>query len=213
MAPMSAETIVFVVDDDAAVRESLTMLLKLAGYSVDAYDSATRFLSEAKAAPGDCLIADVRMPEMDGLELQQELIRRKSGLPVIIVTGHGDIPLAVQAMKAGAVDFLEKPFAREVLLSAVRRALEKTRAPEVSEVAQDEIERRIALLTEREREVYDRVVSGKQSKVIAHELGTSPRTIEIHRARMMHKMQARNLQDLVRMAIASGNFSATRQQI
>jgi two-component system response regulator FixJ len=213
MAPMSAETIVFVVDDDAAVRESLTMLLKLAGYRVDAYDSATRFLSEAKPAPGDCLIADVRMPEMDGLELQQELIRRKSGLPVIIVTGHGDIPLAVQAMKAGAVDFLEKPFAREVLLSAVRRALEKTRAPEVSEVAQHEIERRIALLTEREREVYDRVVSGKQSKVIAHELGTSPRTIEIHRARMMHKMQARNLQDLVRMAIAYGTFSATRQQI
>ncbi|HTT84206.1 MAG TPA: response regulator FixJ [Rhizomicrobium sp.] len=200
---MPSESVVFVVDDDAAVRDSLTMLLKLAGHKVDAYESATRFLSEAKPSPSDCLIADVRMPEMDGLELQHELVRRQSPLPIIIVTGHGDIPLAVQAMKAGAVDFLEKPFARDVLLTAVRRALERTTRHAVSEVAQDEIGRRIARLTEREREVYDRVVAGKQSKIIAHELGTSPRTIEIHRARMMHKMQARNLQELVRMAIAS----------
>jgi two-component system, LuxR family, response regulator FixJ len=201
---MTSDAVVFVVDDDAAVRESLAMLLRLAGYGVHDYDSAARFLSEARPVPRSCLIADIRMPDMDGLELQQELLRRGSPLPVIIVTGHGDVPLAVQAMKAGAVDFLEKPFAREVLLAAVRRALDRTAQPGVSDIAQDEIGRRLGLLTGREREVYDFVVAGKQSKVIAHELGTSPRTIEIHRARMMQKMQAKTLQDLVRMAIAMG---------
>jgi two-component system, LuxR family, response regulator FixJ len=209
MRLVTSESVVFVVDDDGAVRDSLTLLLKLSGYAVEAYDSATRFLAEAKPSTRDCLIADIRMPEMDGLELQQELIRRQSALPVIVVTGHGDIPLAVQAMKAGAVDFLEKPFAREVMLAAVRRALERKTQSAVSDVAQDEIGRRLAQLTEREREVYDRVVAGKQSKVIAHELGTSPRTIEIHRARMMQKMQARNLQDLVRMAIAARTLSGS----
>jgi two-component system response regulator FixJ len=204
----SSDPTVFVVDDDAAVRESLALLLDLAGYKVKAYDSATRFLAEAQTSSRDCLVADIRMPEMDGLELQQELIRRRSGLPVIIVTGHGDIPLAVQAMKAGAVDFLEKPFAREMMLAAVRRALERAAQPSVSDVGQDEIGRRFASLTERERQVYDGVVAGKQSKTIAHELGASPRTIEIHRARMMQKMQARNLQDLVRMAIASRTFDS-----
>lgn len=205
---MRPESVVFVVDDDAAVRESLAMLLKFAGFPVAAYDSAKRFLAEAQPSARDCLIADIRMPEMDGMELHQELIRRKFTIPVIIVTGHGDVPLAVQAMKAGAVDFLEKPFAREVLLAAVRRALESGPQPAISGLARDEIARRFALLTQREREVYERVVAGKQSKAIAHELGASPRTIEIHRARMMHKMQARNLQDLVRMAIASGTFPA-----
>lgn len=208
---MLSESVLFVVDDDEAVRESLALLLKLAGYAVETYESATHFLAEARPSPRDCLIADIRMPGMDGLELQQELIRRRCAVPVIIVTGHGDIPLAVQAMKAGAVDFLEKPFAREVLLGAVRRALERSAQPpaQLSGVDQDEIGRRLALLTEREREVYERVVAGKQSKVIAHELGASPRTIEIHRARMMHKMQARNLQDLVRMAIAAGTPSGS----
>jgi two-component system response regulator FixJ len=204
-----SESVVFVVDDDAAVRESLTMLLNLSGYTVQSYDSAIRFLAEAQPFAGDCLVADIRMPEMDGLELQEELNQRRSMLPVIIITGHGDIPLAVQAMKAGAVDFLEKPFAREVMLAAVRRALERSTQSAVSDVAQDEIGRRLAQLTERERAVYDRVVAGKQSKIIAYELGTSPRTIEIHRARMMQKMQARNLQDLVRMAIASRSLSGS----
>ena len=199
---MASEPKVFVVDDDAAVRESLTMLLKLARYNVTAFDSAVRFLAEARPAAGDCLIADIRMPEMDGLELQQELLQRGSSLPFIIVTGHGDVPLAVQAMKAGAVDFLEKPFAREVLLAAVRRALDRGANPRVSGVAGMEIAKRLATLTEREREVFEGVVAGKQSKIIAHELGSSPRTVEIHRARMMQKMQAKNLQELVRMAIA-----------
>ena len=200
---MSPESVVFVVDDDQAVRESLCMLLKLAGYSVQAYDSAIRFLADARPASRDCLVADIRMPEMDGLELQEELARRLVQIPLIFVTGHGDVPIAVQAMKAGAVEFLEKPFAREAMLSAVRHALERAAQPAVSNVDLAEIARRIALLTEREREVYERVVAGMQSKVIAHELGTSPRTVEVHRARMMQKMRARNLQDLVRMAIAS----------
>ena len=201
---MTSEPTVFVVDDDAAVRESLTMLLKLAKHNVKAFDSAIRFLMEARPAAGDCLIADVRMPGMDGLELQKELLRRGSPLSVIVVTGHGDIPLAVQAMKAGAVDFLEKPFAREALLAAVRSALQVGAGRHVCAVANVEIETRLASLTAREREVYERVVEGKQSKVIARELGTSPRTIEIHRARMMQKMQVRSLQDLMRMAIAAG---------
>lgn len=205
---MTSEPVVFVVDDDAAVRELLTMLLKVAKHNVKAFNSATRFLVEARPGAGDCLIADIRMPEMDGLELQQELLRRGSSLPVIVVTGHGDVPLAVQAMKAGAVDFLEKPFARETVLAAVRRALENGKSRPVCVVANDEIEARLASLTGREREVYDRVVGGKQSKVIAHELGTSPRTIEIHRARMMQKMQAGSLQDLMRMAIAARSLPA-----
>jgi two-component system response regulator FixJ len=196
--------VVFVVDDDAAVRDSLVMLLRVAGYQVEAFGSAVRFLSDAQPKTGDCLIADIRMPEMDGLTLQQELLRRGSKLPVIIVTGHGDVPLAVQAMKSGAVDFLEKPFAREALLAAVKRGLEGAAGLAVPDKSRQEIESRVALLTDREREVYERVVAGKQSKEIAFELGASPRTIEIHRARVMQKMQARTVQDLVRMALAAG---------
>lgn len=200
---MASEPVVFVVDDDPAVRESLVMLLELAGYAVEAFDSATRFLATDKTGTRGCLIVDIRMPDMDGLELQQELLRRGSALPVIVITGHGDVPLAVQAMKAGAVDFLEKPFARDVLLAAVRRALEANTMRPGPDVTPGEIEKRLATLTAREREVYEGVVAGNQSKVIAFELGTSPRTVEIHRSRMMHKMQARNLQELVRMAIAA----------
>jgi two-component system response regulator FixJ len=195
---------VFVVDDDTAVRDSLAMLLRLAGYQVEAFESAVRFLSHAQPKAGDCLIADIRMPEMDGLTLQQELLRRDSKLPVIIVTGHGDVPLAVQAMKAGAVDFLEKPFERGALLAAVNRGLHSAAGRAAPDELRQEIASRVALLTDREREVYELVVAGKQSTVIAFELGASPRTIEIHRARVMQKMQARTVQDLVRMALAAG---------
>lgn len=195
--------VVFVVDDDAAVRDSIVMLLRVSGYNVEDFDSALHFLANAAPKPGDCLIADIRMPDMDGLTLQQELIRRGSSLPVIIVTGHGDVPLAVQAMKAGAVDFIEKPFPREALLAAVKRGLGGADGLPKPTKSSTEIAGRIALLTDREREVYERVVAGRQSKEIAFELGTSPRTIEVHRARVMHKMQARTVQDLVRMAIAA----------
>lgn len=197
---------VFVVDDDHAVRDSLETLLKLAGFGAIAFDSAARFLSDAQPKPGDCLIADIRMPEMDGLALQQELIRRELHLPVIIITGHGDVPLAVQAMKAGAIDFLEKPFAREALLAAVRNALNCAQREPVSEESRKDILGRVARLTEREREVYELVVAGKLSKQIAFELGASPRTIEVHRGRVMQKMEARTVQDLVRMAIAAATM-------
>jgi len=199
---LPAQPTVFVVDDDPAVRDSLEILLKLAGFDVSGFDSAIKFLSDAQPKSGDCLIADIRMPDMDGLTLQQELIQRGSRLPVIIITGHGDVPLAVQAMKAGAVDFLEKPFAREALLAAVRNALARAQSTPVSDESRQEILTRLTRLTEREREVYEHVVAGKLSKQIAFELGASPRTIEIHRGRVMQKMEARTVQDLVRMAIA-----------
>jgi two-component system, LuxR family, response regulator FixJ len=199
-----AEATVFVVDDDAAVRESLRMSLKLKGYPVEVFESATAFLASGAFARRGCLISDIRMPDMDGLELQEELGRRKSSLPVIIITGHGDIPLTVRAMRAGAIDFLEKPFAREALLASVGRALELNDRAVQSQGNAEEILARIALLTPREREVFDLVVAGKQSKVIAHELGASTRTIEVHRGRMMAKLKAQSLQDLVRMAISAG---------
>ncbi len=201
---MAVEPVVFVVDDDDAVRESLEFSLRLAGHRVESFASATAFLAgDACAQPG-CLITDIRMPGMDGIELQEELKKRNCALPVIVITGHGDVPLAVRAMKAGAGDFLEKPFARDALLAAVQRALEVNASAADGAGQSEMIRGRIALLTPKEREVFDRVVAGKQSKVIAHELGSSPRTVEIHRARMMKKLEAASLQDLVRMAIAAG---------
>jgi two-component system response regulator FixJ len=201
---MALDRTVFLVDDDEAVRDSLRMSLELAGHAVEAFDSATTFLTSDAPEMRGCLITDIRMPDMDGLELQEELVRRKAPLPVIVITGHGDVPLAVRAMKAGAVDFLEKPFAREALLAAVDRALEETARSARSEAHAGEVRNRIALLTPREREVFELVVAGKLSKVIAHELGASTRTIEVHRGRVMQKMQAHGLPDLVRMAISAG---------
>jgi len=199
-----AEATVFVVDDDAAVRESLRLSLTLKGYNTEVFESAGAFLASGAFSRPGCIVTDIRMPDMDGLELQEELVRRKSLLPVIVITGHGDIPLAVRAMRAGAIDFLEKPFAREALLASIARALEiGSRIAEAGSNVQ-QIRTRIATLTPREREVFDLVVAGKQSKVIAHELSASPRTIEVHRARMMSKLEAQSLQDLVRMAIAAG---------
>ena len=199
---MTAEPVVFVVDDDDAVRDSLKMLLGAAGYRVRVFESAVRFLAECGTPGNGCLIVDIRMPDMDGLELQQELVQRGVRLPTVVITGHGDVPLAVKAMKNGAVDFIEKPFSREILLSAVEKAFEAGPAETGSSAEAQEVRDRLATLTEREREVYEAVVTGKQSKTIAFELGCSPRTVEVHRARMMHKMQARSLQSLVRMAIA-----------
>lgn len=195
---------IFVVDDDAAVRESLRMSLKLAGHAVEVFESATAFLASGANSRHGCLITDIRMPDIDGLALQEELVKRSSQLPVIIITGHGDIPLTVRAMRAGAVDFLEKPFAREALLASVRRALDMAGRTAQTSLDAQNIQNRIASLTPREREVFDLVVAGKQSKIIAHELGASTRTIEVHRGRMMNKLQAHSLQDLVRMAIAAG---------
>jgi two-component system response regulator FixJ len=198
-----SNSLIFVVDDDNDVRDSIRILLESADYAVKDYGSAREFLAD-KSTPGHCLIADIRMPEMDGLTLQEEVVKQKRGLPVVIITGHGDVPLAVRAMKAGAVDFIEKPFDDEMLLSSIRRALEignKTRS-EAAEASA--AERLLALLTPRERTVLEQLVVGRSNKVAAHELGISPRTIEIHRAHIMDKMNARSLSDLVRISLAAG---------
>jgi len=201
---MSQGQTVFVVDDDADVRDSIVVLLEASGFQVEAFDGPKKFLAGGASSRSGCLIADVRMPEMDGLELQQELARRKAPLSVIIITGHGDVPLAVRAMKAGATDFIEKPFDDENLLGAVRRALAEQNRPKQDETYARAAKARMENLTPRERQVLELLVAGKQNKVIAHELDISPRTIEIHRAHLMDKMQVKSLSELVRLAIAAG---------
>jgi two-component system, LuxR family, response regulator FixJ len=200
---MAARTI-HVVDDDAAIRDSLRMLLEAAGLAVRTYPSAPLFLDAVGGILG-CVLTDVRMPGMDGLELQRRLNERGLRLPVIVMTGQGDIPVAVRAMKAGAVDFLEKPFSDEALLGAVRRALAEGERREALEHQADEAQRRLAALTAREREVLDLLVDGLSTKAIANELGASPRTIEVHRARVFEKLHARSLPELVRLAIAAAS--------
>jgi two-component system response regulator FixJ len=195
---------ILIVDDDADVRDSLRALLESAGFQVRDFDSAKSVLADTTLAKGACLIADIRMPDMDGLALQEELANRRVGLPVIIVTGHGDVPLAVRAMKAGAVDFIEKPFDDELLLQSIKRALTMAEGNRDQVSLAQTAAARIALLTERERQVLERLVAGQPNKVIAYELDISPRTVEIHRAHVMEKMQARSLSDVVRLALAAG---------
>ena len=205
---MSEQPTVYVVDDDADVRDSLRLLLSASDFRVEVFDSAHAFLEHAHAAHA-CLVTDVRMPGMDGLALQEELSRRGETLPVIIMTGHGDVPLAVRAMRAGAIDFLEKPFDGEALLASVDRALAR-RSEDLSRGAAAEAAAgHLAHLTEREREVMDLLVLGKANKVIAFELDISPRTVEIHRARVMEKTGAKSLADLVRLALAAGQVDAS----
>jgi two-component system response regulator FixJ len=200
---MSGEATIFIVDDDADVRDSLRALLESALFTVADYDSAKTFL--AAPAPGiGCMIADIRMPDMDGLELQEELARRGIEIPVIVVTGHGDVPLAVRAMKAGAVDFIEKPYDDEVLLASVRRALAAGAPARKRAQVDPAIAELVSSLTPREREVLEHLIAGRPNKVIAYELGISPRTVEIHRAHLMEKMRARSLPELVRVALAGG---------
>jgi two-component system response regulator FixJ len=198
---------VFVVDDDPGVRDSLRALLSAADFNVRCFGSAKQFLEDEDANHG-CLIADIRMPEMNGLELQEEVIRRHMELVVIIMTGVGDVPLAVRAMKAGAIDFLEKPFDNEVLLASVRRALlagSQARSRNARSKAARDL---LALLTPRERNVLDKLVKGRSNKVTAYKLGISPRTVEIHRANIMDKMEASSLSDLVRVVLAARPDSA-----
>ncbi len=197
---MSAE-VVHVIDDDTDVRQSLAFLLATAGFTVRVHESAVAFLAALPEAGAGCVITDIRMPQMNGLELQRRLGELNAGLPVVVMTGHGDVPLAVEAMKAGAVDFIEKPFDDEVLLSAVRAALTRRARESARDGRVQEIQARIKRLSEREREVLDRLVAGKPNKVIAYELGISPRTVEVYRANVMTKMQADSLSELVRMAL------------
>ena len=195
---------VFVVDDDADVRDSLCALLEASGFHAEGFDGPKKFLSSTGPTRAGCLIADIRMPGMDGLELQQELIKRGANLAVIIITGHGDVPLAVRAMKAGALDFIEKPFDDEIMLASVRRALAEGQSQHRDTALAQAAKERVNGLTPRERQVLELLLAGKQNKGIGHELNISPRTIEIHRAHLMDKMQARSLSELVRLAIAAG---------
>ena len=220
---MTAGLTVFIVDDDDAIRDSLEVLLDCAGFRAESFSTPLAFLeSGAPSRPG-CLLVDVRMPQMSGLDVQERLTRGGHAMPVVVMTGHGDVPLAVRAMKAGAVDFVEKPFEEEALLAAVRSALALARSAESRTAdaappaavperpasppalsAPPEVLSRLSTLTPRELDVLRWLVAGKSNKVIAFELSISPRTVEIHRARVMEKMQADSLPTLVRMAIAAG---------
>jgi len=192
--------VVYVVDDDTAILDSLRMLLKSDGLESSVFTSASSFLQEFDAARHACLLADIRMPEMSGLELQAELNRRGIGIPTIFITGHGDVPMAVKAMKDGALDFIQKPFRDDDLLKRIRDALEIDLQRLARRRAELEARRRLETLTPRETEVMRKVVAGCANKVIALDLGVSQRTVELHRARVMHKMGVRSLADLVRMA-------------
>lgn len=198
-----SEPTIYVVDDDEGVRDSLAALLEADGFRVAAYASAEAFLKRGAIDGHACLLADVRMPGMDGLELLGRLADQRSVMPVIMITGHGDVPMAVRAMKLGAVDFIEKPFDPEVILASVREAL-RAASTRPSTGGDEDVQRRLQQLTPREHDVLEHLVVGRSNKEVALQLGISPRTVEIHRARLMEKMQADNLAQLVRMAISLG---------
>jgi two-component system response regulator FixJ len=198
---MASDPVIHVVDDDAAVRDSLSFLLAADGLACRTYDSAAALLERAATLEHGCIVTDIRMPAMTGLELVGELKRRGLRHPVIVLTGHGDVALAVDAMKAGVVDFLEKPFQDEALLRAIRSALAASVDEAARAAEQAEIAGRIAQLTGRELEVFEAIVAGASNKAVALKLAISPRTVEIYRANVMSKMQAQSLSDLVRMAL------------
>ena len=201
---MTNERTVIVVDDDDAVRDSLKILLESADFITIAYDSGHSFLKGHQRGSVACLLLDVRLPDMNGLDLQQALKNENIDLPVIVMTGYADVSLAVRAMKAGAVDFIEKPIDRVSLLASINDAFDFARAPRDARIASSDHSAKIELLTPREKDVLEQLVIGRPNKVIAYELGISPRTVEIHRARVMKKMAARGLSHLVRMALESG---------
>jgi two-component system response regulator FixJ len=194
------ESVVHVIDDDEAMRQSLAFLLDTAGLSPVTYDSALQFLEALDSAPAGVIVTDIRMPEMTGLELVRRLKARGAAHPVIMITGHGDVPLAVEAMKAGVVDFLEKPFDDESLLSAIRAA-QDIGAGDSQDPERERVRAILDSLSPREHEVLAGVVDGKLNKVIAHELGISPRTVEVYRANVMSKTGARGLSELIRMVL------------
>lgn len=194
-----SEAVVFVVDDDPAVRDSLSLLIESVDLRCETFPSAQSFLEAYDASRPACLVLDVRMPGMSGLNLQAELRKRRATMPVIFLTGHGDVPMAVEAMQQGAFDFLQKPFRDQELLDRINTALAQDEEKRALMAERALLQERYEQLTDREREVMDWVVTGKANKVIAHELNVSQRTIEIHRARVMKKMQAGSLADLVRI--------------
>ena len=198
---MDNSAIVHLIDDDEAVRQALAFLLATAGHAVRVYDSGEAFLGVAGTVQSGCVVSDVRMPGIDGLALMRRLKEIGIPLPVVIMTGHADVPLAVEAMKAGAVDFIEKPFDDEVLLSAIRTALNRQGENGQRDAESTRIRAKIDSLSERERQVLDGLVAGHPNKTIAYDLALSPRTVEVHRANVMIKMGATSLSDLVRMAL------------
>jgi two-component system response regulator FixJ len=209
MSAMPSDQTVYVIDDDDAARDSLAFLFRTADVDVRTYASATEFLAVAPSLRGGCVVTDVRMPQMNGLELLRRLRALDLTLPVIVMTGHGDIPLAVEAMKAGASDFFEKPFSDEAMLAAVRRALGRQREDSAREAERDAVKERLGGLTARERQVLEGLVAGKANKNIAFDLGISARTVEIYRANVMTKMNAASLSELVRMALFAGLVGET----
>ena len=201
---MGGSELVHIIDDDDALRDSLSFLLSTVGIKTKSYETATGYSNDPERGACGCILTDVRMPGMSGIDLLRKLKSDGITVPVIVMTGHGDVPLAVEAMKLGALDFVEKPFNDDALIASVRSALGEAKRHSVHEEERKEIDARLAQLTARERQVLDGLVAGQPNKVIAHELGISPRTVEIYRANVMTKMQANSLSELVRMALVTG---------
>ena len=199
---MSSSQVVHIIDDDVDVRQALAFLLATAGLAVQVHESAAAFLDAEPRPDAGCIVTDIRMPGIDGLQLQRKLVADQDHTPVIVMTGHADVALAVEAMKAGAVDFVEKPFDNEMLLESIRTALARRSGERERGERSAEVRRRLENLSERERQVLDGLVAGKSNKIIAHDLGLSARTIEGYRAGVMAKMQAHSLSALIRMILA-----------
>jgi len=203
------EGCVTVVDDDALVLKSLGRLLESRGFAVQTYSSAQEFLERSERAVPGCILMDLSMPGLSGLELQQRLNEQRSEIPIVFITGHGDVPMAVTAMKSGAVDFLQKPFRDQDLIDRIHKALDRDGERRKGRAEQDEIRARLKLLTPRETEVMQRVVRGQANKVIAMDLGVSQRTVELHRARVMKKLKARSVAELVHAVDRIGGVSVS----
>ncbi len=207
---MAGDKWVFLVDDDDAIRRSASFLLKTSGYKVETYVSGVAFLKEARHVGIGCVLLDVRMPEMDGLQVQKELGTRGIALPVIVMTGHGDVQVAVEAMKAGAIDFIEKPFEKAVLLAALEDGFGRINQSGLRAERAEQAAVRLKALTPREQDVLRGLVDGLPNKTIGYDLGISPRTVEIHRAHLMEKLSVRSLADALRIAFAAGWAEPTR---
>lgn len=201
---MTNRKLVHIVDDEDAIRRSASFMLKTSGYAVETWATGAAFLKEIRHVPEGCVLLDVRMPEMDGLEVQQSLLDRGVTMPVIVLTGHADVAIAVRAMKAGAVDFLEKPFEKAVLISAIEVAFDRLAKADGAVARAAEANVVLGVLTPREREVLDGLAQGLPNKTIAYDLGISPRTVEVHRANLMAKLEVRSLSDALRLAFAAG---------
>ncbi|MFC0103806.1 response regulator transcription factor [Sphingopyxis terrae] len=201
---MTNRKLVHIVDDEDAIRRSASFMLKTSGYAVETWATGVAFLKEIRHVPEGCILLDVRMPEMDGLEVQRALRERGVTMPVIVLTGHADVSIAVRAMKAGAVDFLEKPFEKAVLISAIEAAFDRLAQTDSAATRATEANVVLGVLTPREREVLDGLAQGLPNKTIAYDLGISPRTVEVHRANLMAKLDVRSLSDALRLAFAAG---------